>query len=166
MGGGGDSAGLPEEEDDRRVPPVIDREEGKTGRLGCWAEVGCGKRRKEEKEREELGRLERKRESERGVTIVHYDLKPCNIILDSDFVDHVGDFGLARVLHQDHSNMSDKSSGCTTMRGRIGNTAPGMVQLLKFIYVFIRIFNPECGLGNKVAMLGNKVLHASYSLSL
>jgi len=46
-------------------------------------------------------------------------------------VGHVADFGLARVLHQDHSVISEKSSGWATMRGTIGYAAPGMFQPLK-----------------------------------
>lgn len=63
----------------------------------------------------------------RPLPIIHCDLKPSNIFLDSEMVAHVGDFGLARVLHQDHSDMLEKSSGWATMRGTIGYAAPGML---------------------------------------
>ena len=55
--------------------------------------------------------------------IIHCDLKPSNILLDSDMVAHVGDFGLARFLHQD----TNQSSGWASMRGSIGYAAPGVL---------------------------------------
>jgi serine/threonine protein kinase len=55
--------------------------------------------------------------------IIHCDLKPSNILLDSDMVAHVGDFGLARFLHQD----TYQSSGWASMRGSIGYAAPGVL---------------------------------------
>ncbi|OEL16735.1 putative LRR receptor-like serine/threonine-protein kinase [Dichanthelium oligosanthes] len=57
--------------------------------------------------------------------IIHCDLKPSNVLLDNDLVAHVGDFGLARFLHQD----TEKSSGWAAMRGSIGYAAPGVLLL-------------------------------------
>jgi serine/threonine protein kinase len=59
------------------------------------------------------------------VPIVHCDLKPSNVLLDSDKVAHVGDFGLARFLHQDDTSLPEISSGWATRRGTIGYAAPG-----------------------------------------
>ncbi|XP_021647014.2 probable LRR receptor-like serine/threonine-protein kinase At3g47570 isoform X2 [Hevea brasiliensis] len=50
--------------------------------------------------------------------IIHCDLKPSNILLDEDMVAHVGDFGLAKFLHQP---LESSSLG---VRGTIGYTAP------------------------------------------
>uniref|UniRef100_A0ACD5Z569 Uncharacterized protein n=1 Tax=Avena sativa TaxID=4498 RepID=A0ACD5Z569_AVESA len=69
--------------------------------------------------------------------IVHCDLKPSNIILDDDMVAHVGDFGLARFLHEEHSDKLDKSTSRNAIRGTIGYVAP------------------EYGLGNEASINGD-----------
>ena len=58
--------------------------------------------------------------------IIHCDLKPSNVLLDSSLVARVGDFGLARFLHQDIGT----SSGWASMRESIGYAAPGTFHLL------------------------------------
>ncbi|EEF32790.1 probable LRR receptor-like serine/threonine-protein kinase At3g47570 [Ricinus communis] len=56
------------------------------------------------------------------VPVVHCDLKPSNILLDSDMTAHVGDFGLARFLIAAPHHSSPSSS--IGIRGTVGYAAP------------------------------------------
>ncbi|KAF8712825.1 hypothetical protein HU200_028598 [Digitaria exilis] len=60
-------------------------------------------------------------------TIVHCDLKPSNILLDSDMVAHVGDFGLARFKFDPATSASTSDTNSTSsmaIKGTIGYVAP------------------------------------------
>lgn len=73
----------------------------------------------------------------RPLPVIHCDLKPSNILLDNNMVAHVGDFGLARALHQDQSDLLEKSSGWATMRGTVGYAAPGIFQAFSHFNPFL-----------------------------
>uniref|UniRef100_A0A0D9Y2G0 Protein kinase domain-containing protein n=1 Tax=Oryza glumipatula TaxID=40148 RepID=A0A0D9Y2G0_9ORYZ len=54
--------------------------------------------------------------------ILHFDIKPHNILLDNNFVPKVADFGLAKLYPRDKSFVSDRA-----LRGTVGYMAPEMV---------------------------------------
>ncbi|KAF8657027.1 hypothetical protein HU200_060361 [Digitaria exilis] len=54
--------------------------------------------------------------------ILHFDIKPHNILLDNNFVPKVADFGLAKLFPKDNSFVP-----LSAMRGTIGYIAPEMV---------------------------------------
>ena len=57
--------------------------------------------------------------------IVHCDLKPSNVLLDSEMVAHVSDFGLARLI-SNTADFSKRQSSRTGIRGTIGYAPPGI----------------------------------------
>ncbi|XP_050283141.1 probable LRR receptor-like serine/threonine-protein kinase At3g47570 isoform X2 [Quercus robur] len=69
--------------------------------------------------------------------IVHCDLKPSNVLLDDEMTGHVGDFGLARFLHEATQECFANQSSSIGLKGTVGY-AP-----------------PEYGMGNEVSTFGD-----------
>uniref|UniRef100_A0A7N1A4L3 non-specific serine/threonine protein kinase n=1 Tax=Kalanchoe fedtschenkoi TaxID=63787 RepID=A0A7N1A4L3_KALFE len=57
--------------------------------------------------------------------VVHCDMKPSNVLLDSDMVAHVGDFGLAKILHGTViDDFSKGQSSSSAVKGTVGYVPP------------------------------------------
>nr|QAS62438.1 LRR receptor-like serine/threonine-protein kinase EFR [Sedum alfredii] len=57
--------------------------------------------------------------------VVHCDLKPSNVLLDSDMVAHVGDFGLAKLVQGTVADDTSKGQSSTfAVRGTVGYVPP------------------------------------------
>jgi hypothetical protein len=68
--------------------------------------------------------------------IVHCDLKPSNVLLDDEMIGHVGDFGLARFLHDANKDCSTNQSSSIGVRGTVGYTPPGKY-ISHFLYLIV-----------------------------
>ncbi|CAJ1971004.1 unnamed protein product [Sphenostylis stenocarpa] len=56
--------------------------------------------------------------------VVHCDIKPSNVLIDDDFVAHLGDFGLARLLNVVMGHASRDQVSSSAIKGTIGYVPP------------------------------------------
>ncbi|MED6178403.1 hypothetical protein PIB30_107243, partial [Stylosanthes scabra] len=56
--------------------------------------------------------------------VVHCDIKPSNVLLDDDMVAHLGDFGLARLIHGATSRSSSGQGSSFAIKGTVGYIPP------------------------------------------
>lgn len=77
--------------------------------------------------------------------MVHCDLKPQNVLLDSDMVAHVADFGMGKFI------LADKQGYASTegfLRGSVGYIPPG-ARTISLYLMFVSLFTTS-GLMNHI----------------
>ena len=58
-------------------------------------------------------------------TLVHCDIKPSNVLLDDEFIGHLGDFGLAKFVFKGLQYQPKNQSSSMRLRGTVGYAPPG-----------------------------------------
>ncbi|KAF3328674.1 putative LRR receptor-like serine/threonine-protein kinase [Carex littledalei] len=101
--------------------------------------------------------------------MVHCDIKPGNILIETDMTALVSDFGLARFLAASHSTSAEVSTTLVGLKGTIGYIPPGKLRNFKYhnfsncnnfhtshiIVVVFAIFTAEYALGSTISTQGD-----------
>jgi Leucine-rich repeat (LRR) protein len=64
--------------------------------------------------------------------VVHCDLKPSNVLLDSDMNARVGDFGLARFSPEASHQLASDQTSSVGLKGTVGYAPPGNITIIFF----------------------------------
>ncbi|XP_059068934.1 receptor kinase-like protein Xa21 [Cryptomeria japonica] len=89
-----------------------------------------------------------------SIQVVHYDLKPNNVLLDFYMAAHIADFGNTNILSEGQGSVHSLSTS-TTLKGGLGYIAPRNVEQPSIEFPHPRISHKELSTATNVFGKGN-----------